>query len=138
MPLCGFNKEMLDGLRMFHKGLIEHGLILRSKKKNEEISQTIKNEILDMKRFLDEINKIEDPEIRMLIKTLTEYAKAFYLLAEKINLKEYQEVIEKINDLYWEMDNKFYTELEGQKDDMKKLAEHMDTVSKKQFKGVKA
>ena len=24
MPLCGFNKEMLEGLKSFHEGLVEN------------------------------------------------------------------------------------------------------------------
>ena len=32
MPLCGFNKEMLEGLKEFHKGLV----IQKVSKKSEE------------------------------------------------------------------------------------------------------
>lgn len=30
MPICGFNKQMLKGLEMFHKGLAENKIIDKS------------------------------------------------------------------------------------------------------------
>ncbi len=31
MPLCGFSKEMLEGLRGFHRGLVEQEIFRKSK-----------------------------------------------------------------------------------------------------------
>jgi len=130
MALCGFNKDMLKGLKLFHKGLIEHGIIERSKKKNQMTNETINKEIKDMERFQKELSAIEDSEIRELIRTLTEYACAFYKLLQREGIKDYEKLIEKINNLYFEMDDKFYSELEGKPDDMKQLAVYMNELSK--------
>jgi RNA processing factor Prp31 len=130
MPFCGFNKDMLKGIGLFHKGLVEHGIIERSKIKNQMTTETINKEIEDMERFQKEIHRIENPEIRDLIKKLTEYAYAFYKLIKKKGVENYKEIIEKLNNLYFEMDNKFYSELEGKPDDMKELAIYMDKLSK--------
>lgn len=130
MPFCGFDKNMLEGLKLFHKGLIEHGVIERSKKKNQMIIETIKRELEDMERFQKEMHRIEDPEIRELIRKLTEYAYAFYKLLEREGIDKYKELIEKINNIYFEMDNKFYSELEGKPDDMKQLALYLNEISK--------
>jgi len=36
MPLCGFNKQMLNGLEMFHKGLVDNNIIDKSSDNNLE------------------------------------------------------------------------------------------------------
>jgi hypothetical protein len=33
MPLCGFNKDMLEGLELFHKGLVDNKIIDKSNDK---------------------------------------------------------------------------------------------------------
>ena len=129
MPMCGFNKEMLEGIKLLHTGLIEHGIIERSKKKNQMTGETINKEIEDMGRFQKELSAIEDSEIRELIRTLTEYACAFYKLLQREGIENYEKLIEKINDLYFEMDNKFYSELEGKPDDMKQLAIYLNKIN---------
>lgn len=128
MPICGFNDNMLDGLKGFHKGLVEHGILNRSKKKNLTTDEVIENEIRDMNRFLKEIHHIKDPEVRKLIENLTKYAKSFYELIGKIGLENYSKVINSLNNGYFEMDRKYYSELEGKKDDMKKLVEYINKI----------
>ena len=48
MPLCGFNQKMFEGLTAFHEGLVEHGLVDRSRIRGESINQTIEREISDI------------------------------------------------------------------------------------------
>src|SRR3989338_668045 len=174
------NERMLKGLRGFHKGLVEHGIILRSKIKNQTFQETIQKELDDMDRFQKEIHRIKDPEIRELIRALTEYACAFYKLIQGKGIEDYKETIEFLDKLYLEiddkynfkedaeikeliealiryiaffnklmekkgignyrktidfvnkfyfvMDNRYYSELEGKPDDMKKLAEYLNEV----------
>ena len=117
MPMCGFNNKMIDGLEGFHNGLIEHGIIDRSKKKNKTTDQIIINEIEDMDRFLKEMDNIKNPEIRELIENLTKYARSFYNLVKKIGIKDSSKIISSLNKIYFEMDRKYYNELEGKKDD---------------------
>lgn len=128
MPFCGFNERMLEGMEGFHKGLVEHGIISRSKKKNLTTDEVMENEIRDMNRFLKEIHNIKNPEVREIIENLTKYAKSFYELVRKIGLKDYSKVIRSLNNLYFEMDRKYYNELEGKKEDMKKLVEHLNKI----------
>ncbi len=130
MPFCGFNKDMLEGMKLFHRGLIEHGIIERSKRKNQMTEETINKEIGDMERFRKELSVIEDSEIRELIRTLTEYACAFYKLLQREGIEDYEKLIEKIGNLYFKMDDKFYSELEGKPDDMKQLAVYLNEISK--------
>jgi len=130
MPFCGFNKDMIEGMKLFHKGLVEYGIIERSKKKNQTVGETMNKEIEDMGRFRKELSAIEDLEVRELIKTLTEYTCAFYKLIQREGVENYEKLIEKINNLYFEMDDKFYSELEGKPDDMKQLAIYLNKISK--------
>ncbi len=130
MPFCGFNEDMLEGMKLFYRGLVEHGIIERSKKKNQMVGETINKEIEDMERFRKELPVIEDSEVRELIRTLTEYACAFYKLIQREGVENYEKLIEKINNLYFEMDDKFYSELDGKPDDMKQLAIYLNKISK--------
>ena len=128
MPFCGFNQKMIDGLDNFQGGLVEHGIITRSKEKKQTHEQTIRKELDDMARFQKEIHRIKDPEIRALTKALTEYACAFYKLVHKKGIDNYKETISFLNKFFWEMDNKYYTELEGKPKDMEQLASYLNTL----------
>lgn len=127
MPLCGFNQKMLEGLVAFHEGLVEHGLIDRAEKKNQSVKQTLKNELSDMDRFLSETHKISDPKKRAITKAITNYARAFYELIGEQGINDYKQVVQGLNEFYRKMDDKFYSELEGKKDDMSQLATYLDS-----------
>jgi len=128
MPLCGFNQKMFEGLTAFHEGLVEHGLVDRSRIRGESINQTIEREISDMDRFLGEIRRIKDPQIRDPLEFLTRYAKSFYLIVQRDGVKNYEQTIQRLRNLYVEMDSKFYRELEGRPNDMVQLAEYLNGV----------
>ena len=66
MALCGFNQEMMNGLAGFHNGLVDHGILERSKKKSQSTRFTIQKELADMKEFLEHTHQITNPEIRDL------------------------------------------------------------------------
>ena len=74
------------------------------------------------------MHRIKDPEIRELTEALTKYASAFYKLVNKRGINNYKKIIQDINKFFWEMDNKYYTELEGKPEDMKQLAEHLNKI----------
>lgn len=126
MPLCGFNDKMLKSLASFNEGLIEHGIIFRSRTNDETINQTFNREISDMKRFLPEIDKLDDDAKKLLTEGLVKYAMGFYLIMRKYNIKEYKDVVNKINNFFYFMDDKYYGELEGKPNDMKELAESLN------------
>ena len=121
MPFCGFNQKMIKGLHGFQSGLVEHGIIVRSKKQEQSFEKTMDKELSDMSRFMREIHRIKDPEVRELIKALTKYACAFYKIVQKKGIKNYMDTINFINNFYFKMDNKYYSELEGDPKDMEKL-----------------
>ena len=127
MALCGFNQEMMNGLAGFHNGLVDHGILERSKKKSQSTRFTIQKELADMKEFLEHTHQITNPEIRDLTQNLAKYACAFYKLVEKKGVENYKQIITFLSDYYFNMDNKYYSELEGQKDAMKQLALYLNT-----------
>ena len=128
MPLCGFNQKMLQGISGLQEGLVEHGIITRSKKKSQTHEQTLQKELEDMSRFMKEIHGIKDPEVKEITEALTRYACAFYKLINKRGINNYKETIQNLNKYFWEMDNKYYSELEGKPDDMKRLSEHLNEI----------
>ncbi len=129
MPFCGFNEKMLQGMSGFQNGLVEHGIIDRSEKKKQSFEETMNKELNDMSRFMKEIYRIKNPEIRELTEALTSYACAFYKLIRKKGIKNYRSTIQFLNKFFWEMDDKYYSELEGKPEDMKKLALHLNAIS---------
>lgn len=132
MPLCGFNKKMLEGLNAFNEGLVEHGLIFRGKQNSETIDQGIKRELSDMTRLLPELLRLDDVPKRLITQGIVTYVMGFYLIMRKNNLdktpEKYKDFIEKLNIYFYNMDNKYYGELEGMGDDMKKLVEYLDKL----------
>ncbi|MBL7148367.1 MAG: hypothetical protein ISS82_06075 [Nanoarchaeota archaeon] len=173
------NEKILKGLRLLGKGLVEHGILHRSKLKGVTHEQIFQNEYSDMERFRGEMFRIKDPDLRELTRALTNYACAFYKLIQREGVENYkrvlddldeiyedldekydglgreekelvealkkyhiyfyrflskngsensQRVIEFLNKFFWEMDNKYYSELEGKSDDMKQLAEYLNEI----------
>ena len=131
MPMCGFNQDMLEGLNSFNKGLVEHGIIYRSEKKKQSQETTIDCELSDMKRFLSEVDGIKDVHLRELTRSLTAYASAFYSLLKKEGVENYPKIIRFLNMFFYEMDKKYYSELEGDLEDMKKLAIYLNSIGEK-------
>lgn len=125
---CGFNKKMLDGLRDFTEGLVEHGLIFKSKKNNESIKAAIRREVSDMTRLLMESPNLEDPIVRNMVEGLVKYVMNFFLLMRKNDLKDYKEIVQQLIDFFDEMDKKYYGELEGKSEDMKEVIEYLNTI----------
>ena len=126
MPLCGFNEKMLQGLTAFNEGLVEHGLVLRSKQHGETLDQGIKRELSDMTRLLAEIQRIEHSGKRIITEGIVKYAMGFYLIMRSANIDEYKEVITKLGEYFRSMDEKYYGALEGKPEDMKELAEFLN------------
>ncbi len=123
MALCGFNEKMLRGITAFNEGLVEHGLKFRSNKNGETIDQAIKREVSDMARLLEDIHRIDNTPKRILTEGLVKYAMGFYLIMRSNEIEDYKEVVGRIGEYFHFMDDKYYGELEGDFDDMKKLAE---------------
>ena len=133
MPMCGFNSKMLEGLQAFQEGLVEHGLIERSKKTNQTVQERLEEELSDMGRFSVEMPKITDSEMRDLTIGLSTFAKAFYRLARRKGLDNYRETVSAVNRYFVEMDRVYYGErqgegLQGKPNDMRDLAEHLNGV----------
>ena len=129
MPLCGFSPKMLEGLRAFQEGLVEHGLFQRSKETNQTVQERLEEELSDMGRFSVETHRIENPELRALTESLSKFAQSFYKLARKKGIDNYKQTAKEVNNFFIEMDAKFYGELQGKPEDMKKLAEHLNAYS---------
>lgn len=129
MPLCGFNKKMLEGLAAFQEGLVEYGLYERSRETGQTYDQRLEEELSNMDRFSVEMDTIQDPEMREITLGLSTFARAFYKLAKRKGLNNYQETAQAVNDYFTEMDRKFYGELQGKQDDMRQLVEHLNKLS---------
>lgn len=127
MPICGFNNKMRNGLKAFMEGLVEHGLEHRAEKNSETIDQAIKRELSDMSRMQLELGRIEDSGKRVMTEGIVRFAQGFYLrLRKEGGIKNYKDVIERLDEYFDAMDNKYYSELEGDPRDMEKLIEFLN------------
>ena len=79
-----------------------------------------------MTRLLSEIHRIDDNDKRILTEGIAKYAMGFYLIMRKNNIEDYKEIVEKIGEYFHYMDDKYYSELEGNPDDMKELVKSLD------------
>ena len=129
MPMCGFSQKMLEGLASFQEGLVEHGLFERSRETGQTVEERLQEELSDMGRFSVETHRIENPELRALTESLSKFAQSFYKLARKKGIDNYKQTAKEVNNFFIEMDAKFYGELQGKPEDMKKLAEHLNAYS---------
>ena len=129
MPMCGFNGKMLQGLKDLQEGLVEHGLYGRSRETGQTVEQRLQEELEDMKRFSKEVGNLKDPEMRDLVSGLSAFAGAFYRLARRKGLDSYKETVQAVSNYFLEMDRKYYGELQGQPNDMQRLAEHLNGVN---------
>lgn len=78
MPLCGFDKKMLDGLEMFYDGLID-AVERKTKLKGIRLEEVVAKEINDMHAFLRELEKLENPNDRQALIGVTNLAQALYI-----------------------------------------------------------
>lgn len=133
MPVCGFNQKMLEGLTSFSEGLVEHGLLLRSQQNGETLDQAIQREIADMTMIMLNLDKINDSPKRILTEGIIKYAMGFYLIARSQGTdniqKEYVQLIKKIGEYFHQMDDKYYSELEGKPDAMEQLVEYLNKIN---------
>ena len=127
MPLCGFNQKMLGGLLAFNEGLVEHGLLVRSKNKQQSINSALNAELADMNRFLTETHALDDPRIKKIVEGLTIYAQGVYELMQGRDVSTYNEFMRKLNAFFRNMDSKYYSELEGKPEAMKELVSYLNT-----------
>jgi len=79
-----------------------------------------------MTRFHLELGRIDDAAKRVLTEGLIKYAMGFYLIMRSQDIENYHEVVDKIGEYFFFMDDKYYNELEGSPDDMKQLATLLD------------
>lgn len=133
MPLCGFNQKMLEGLAALQEGLVEYGLMARSKVTGQTVEEKLKEELSDMGRFSRESHGITDPEMRDVVIGLSTFAKGFYRLAGRKGLDNYKETVQAVNRYFVEMDKAYYGNqrdegLQGKPNDMGQLVEHLNKV----------
>ena len=63
-----------------------------------------------------------------LIEALIKYVNLFNNLVEKRGIENYKKTIDSMNKYFFEMDRKYYAELEGKPNDMRDLVEHLNGV----------
>ena len=105
MPMCGFDKQMLDGLDMFHRGLaysiirkvkkmpfcgfdkqmldgldnFHRGLADSIERRTETTFEAaIEEELTEMDEFIGELQKLDSGLNKMKLIGLANYAKSFY------------------------------------------------------------
>jgi len=92
MPLCGFDKLMLDGLSAFYNGLAK-AVRRKSVRQNITIAQAIEIELREMNEFIAELPNLTDDLSKQKLTGITHYAQSFY----REVLKKHNETKEEVN-----------------------------------------
>lgn len=119
MPLCGFDKQMLDGLDSFYRGLAR-AVIRKSKEKNVTVEEAISLELKDMDNFLRELVLLDDGLNKHKLVGITHYARAFYLGVLRYSKEKDMLIkdamghqISETRKFLFDIDNYYYQYLEG-------------------------
>ena len=78
MPLCGFDKKMIDGITKFSEGLRDHGLVERSSKSGISLDEQLERELAEMEAFLAHVDSIADKNMRDVVIGLTRQARGYF------------------------------------------------------------
>ena len=81
MPLCGFNRKMLDGLRQFGEGLFDQAL-KRAQDDSLSLPDSVKAEIEEMNIFLDILSVPSESARVNTVLGVTLVARASYWAAQ--------------------------------------------------------
>lgn len=113
MALCGFTKEMLDGLEVFYKGLAE------AMKKKKGFPDSMSKEIYECHSLIGEIDLLKNEFDKQALKAITMLVQAFFRKAidvsekENISLEEsFKRQADHLRELFDKTDEIFYAECE--------------------------
>ena len=111
MPLCGFNKKMIDGLRQFSEGLYDQAEI-RAKEDKISLRESFDNEIAEMDIFRQILSKKDFVRLQALI-GVTHFAQSLYRKGQGLDhpKEKFFEAFEKQLGFFIELDDKYYKEL---------------------------
>jgi hypothetical protein len=113
---CGYNLKMSEGMFTLLEAFVEYGILSKSKEKSRSIDDSLKMELSDLSRLISEVDNIEDSTKKDLVKGVAIFARGFYSLFDSKNIEQYKNIVKSVDAFYWKMDNKYYPELENQKE----------------------
>lgn len=137
MPLCGFDKQMLDGLDMFHRGLAD-SIIRKSKEVGITLEESIHQELDEMNEFIKELQKLPNRVDKQKLIGLANYAQSFYEGSLQRSRKDSIEINEAMDleikttrNFLYEVDRCYEEDLKGKvPDPIKKLVEQISYYKK--------
>ncbi len=115
MPFCGFDKQMLDGLEMFHQGLAD-SIIRRSGEEGLTVEKAIQTELEEMKVFVKELQRTGN---YAQLTGLAHYAQAYYdgalqRIQDGSSTPEAMKIESTtIRGFLFEVDRRYYEDLKG-------------------------
>lgn len=111
MPLCGFNKKMIDGLRQFSEGLYDQAEI-RAREDKISLRESFDNEITEMDIFQQILSKKDFIRLQALI-GVAHLAQSLYRNGQGLDApkEKFFEAFEEQLDFFIELDDKYYKEL---------------------------
>ncbi len=132
---CGYNEEMSKHMKGLLESFITYGILEKSRVKNRSAGESLKIELSDLDRLVSEATRgITDPAKKDLIVGVATFAKGFYSLFNPENITQYKDIAAAVDKFYRAMDNKYYPELETEKEkrnpnDVKLLVQYLDRLS---------
>jgi len=117
MPLCGFDQQMLEGLKMFHGGLAR-AVIKRTNEEKVSVEEAIKYELGEIDAFINELPNLSDEVNRERLIGIARYARAFY---QGALTNGFEKEDSGTRDFLYSVDRAYYEGFRGRKDAMTDL-----------------
>ena len=121
MAICGFNKKMLEGLKSFLDGAIEHGIIERAKNKGISIDEQFKNEFNEISSFIYNSKNIVDKPTQKQIQGIGLLVGGTFEKDQLRGVSNYSLAHISDTKLLKDLDDYFYENLNGDVKNMPKL-----------------
>lgn len=127
MALCGFTKEMLDGLETFYKGLAE------AMKNKKGFPNSMNKEIYELHSLIGELEGLNDEFDKQALEGITKLVQAFFRKSIEISEKErisideaFTKQTEHLRKLFDKTDEIFYAECEQKMNPHKHLMKRLN------------
>ncbi len=125
MPLCGFDQQMLEGLKMFHDGLAS--AVTRRTDGGASLEEAIKYELGEIDAFIRELPSLNDDVNRERLIGIAKYARAFY---QGALTNGFEREDSSSRDFLYSVDRAYYERFKGRKDAMAELITFLNNGGK--------
>lgn len=121
MAICGFNEKMLEGLRNLFDGAIEFGIVDRAKKNGISTDEQFQEEFKEISQWLFYSKNIRDGPTQKVIEGIGLLIAGVFEKDFERGISNYKEGHILDTNFLRDVDDYFYDDLKGDRNNMSKL-----------------